>query len=473
MKDTANETCDVRLSLKLSNSANSGSVAKKITSMISNKLGDMFGKVLQLGVHVEMDILSVTHYQVTTTERSGIGFAWMRVEDLTIYNCYWRSGTSLAEYSSFLDDLEKSVRETPLLLHVEPDTSSREQVFIPPFFSRGKASSIIGIVYGDTVELAVTSARTIDTYLLGTCDASIPLRIRGPRDRLPRVLGLRRSYQDSLRRSGNQDSVDARTRFSIARRKLRLTIKHSKEQSWRDLLDTVETNPWGKPYRIVIKKNCDHFTRDTANGREPTIEDPLSPMASPMDWNTVPSSKIQNLFDTFEIGELVLNRSIMKFKASISNNIILLGIHTDEILAEEELTLIFEQQTIFSIFVLELQKYNNEEESVFESITDFNNHDVIKKIKQINNIEKHMDMLSLRNIGIKVVIDKNLINSWDHEEFVQKTKSVETTTTSRPKEKNKVPLKGGDLLTQYFNTGYGLKFGKEVGAISEPSYQNL
>lgn len=38
-------------------------------------------------------------------------------------------------------------------------------------------------------------------------------------------------------------------------------------------------------------------------------------------------------------------------------------------------------------------------------------------MKQINNIEKHMDMLSLRNIDIKVVIDKNLITSW---EFVQK-----------------------------------------------------
>lgn len=61
----------------------------------------------------------------------------------------------------------------------------------------------------------------------------------------------------------------------------------------------VETDPWGKPYRIVIKKNCDYFTRDTANGREPTIEDHQSPMASPMDWNTVPSSKIQNLFDAF------------------------------------------------------------------------------------------------------------------------------------------------------------------------------
>lgn len=77
MKDTANvmmqETCDVRLSSKLSNGANSGSAAKKITSMISNKLADMFGKVLQLGVHVEMDILSVTHYQVTTTESVGFG----------------------------------------------------------------------------------------------------------------------------------------------------------------------------------------------------------------------------------------------------------------------------------------------------------------------------------------------------------------------------------------------------------------
>jgi len=41
---------------------------------------------------------------------SGNGFAWMRLKDLTIFSCYWRPGTTLAEYETILGDLEDSIR---------------------------------------------------------------------------------------------------------------------------------------------------------------------------------------------------------------------------------------------------------------------------------------------------------------------------------------------------------------------------
>lgn len=34
----------------------------------------------------------------------------MRLEGIAIYSCYWRPGTPLAEFSSFLDHLDESVR---------------------------------------------------------------------------------------------------------------------------------------------------------------------------------------------------------------------------------------------------------------------------------------------------------------------------------------------------------------------------
>lgn len=45
---------------------------------------------------------------------------------------------------------------------------------------------------------------------------------------------------------------------------------------------------------------------------------------------------------------------------------------------------------------------------------------VIKIIKQINKIEIPMDLLSLRNTCIRMVIDRKLINICDHVEFVHK-----------------------------------------------------
>ncbi|CAH1736171.1 unnamed protein product [Aphis gossypii] len=53
------ETKDGSLLLELPTSANSGSAAKTITSTISNKLGDTVGKVLQLGVNVEVEVLDL------------------------------------------------------------------------------------------------------------------------------------------------------------------------------------------------------------------------------------------------------------------------------------------------------------------------------------------------------------------------------------------------------------------------------
>lgn len=53
------ETKDGSLLLELPSSTHSGSAAKKITSSISARLGDIMGKVLQLRVHMEVEIFDL------------------------------------------------------------------------------------------------------------------------------------------------------------------------------------------------------------------------------------------------------------------------------------------------------------------------------------------------------------------------------------------------------------------------------
>ncbi|KAL6416583.1 hypothetical protein ACFW04_013336 [Cataglyphis niger] len=45
-----------------------------------------------------------------------------------------------------------------------------------------------------------------------------------------------------------------RQRYRIARKKLRAEINTAKSVAWKELLDVVESDPWGLPYRLVLNK---------------------------------------------------------------------------------------------------------------------------------------------------------------------------------------------------------------------------
>lgn len=38
------------------------------------------------------------------------GYCWMRFQDTTVFSCYWRSGSILQEFATFLSDLEAAIR---------------------------------------------------------------------------------------------------------------------------------------------------------------------------------------------------------------------------------------------------------------------------------------------------------------------------------------------------------------------------
>ena len=76
--------------------------------------------------------------------------------------------------------------------------------------------------------------------------------------------------------------------FSLARRSVQVLIWRSKEKLWRELYGTVDGDPWGKPYRIVMarlggRKPNTVMTREQVGGVIDTLfaTAPLPPLPSP------------------------------------------------------------------------------------------------------------------------------------------------------------------------------------------------
>lgn len=95
------------------------------------------------------------------------------------------------------------------------------------------------------------------------CDASMP-RIKQKPQRSTywwneEISNLRR---ETIRRSrrvarskGNMSRrAEALQEYREARRSLRSAIKRSKAAAWKELLQTLEEDPWGRPYKIVLNK---------------------------------------------------------------------------------------------------------------------------------------------------------------------------------------------------------------------------
>ncbi|XP_060845167.1 uncharacterized protein LOC132924736 [Rhopalosiphum padi] len=229
---------------------------------------------------------------VRGTATSVIDVTWHKGLILSDWRVLESDSLSDHKYVCFGSHVEQQPpqRHEPATVHRAWSVKRRD----PLKFASYVEAHPLNLSCGDTVERAMASAQSLDAYLIEACDASMPKKSLGPRGRLPvhwwsveisdlrkKVLGLRSIYQDSLRRVGLQGSEAARSNFSLARKDLRLSIRLAKDKSWRDLCDQVETDSWGKPYRIIMKKNAKSHTRDAAKGKEDTIADHLFPMAPP------------------------------------------------------------------------------------------------------------------------------------------------------------------------------------------------
>lgn len=91
----------------------------------------------------------------------------------------------------------------------------------------------------------------------------------------------RRRYQRAGRRSiVNRESE--RNAYSTARNEFRNAVKKAQESSWKQLCQMVDTDPWGLPYRLVMKRLG--VRRSIPTEREMAIAEALFPQCQAVQW---------------------------------------------------------------------------------------------------------------------------------------------------------------------------------------------
>jgi len=74
---------------------------------------------------------------------------------------------------------------------------------------------------------------------------------------------LKRAVTRRTRNSGERAATEHLLENLKSRKKaLRTEIAKSKERAWKELLETVENDVWGKPYKLVLRKLQRSFQRN-------------------------------------------------------------------------------------------------------------------------------------------------------------------------------------------------------------------
>jgi len=64
----------------------------------------------------------------------------------------------------------------------------------------------------------------------------------------------RRLWIRSRRRGIAESSIVRREAYVTAKRALRNAIRRAKTASWAELISTIDSDPWGLPYKLVMGK---------------------------------------------------------------------------------------------------------------------------------------------------------------------------------------------------------------------------
>jgi len=98
----------------------------------------------------------------------------------------------------------------------------------------------------------------------------------------------RRIYQKAHRKGETDRARLLKDEYKVTRKELTSAIRASKQKCWVDLCRSVETDPWGLPYKIVTKKITAFPAGLEAKGRERSIAEKLFPAHPRTDWNRIP-----------------------------------------------------------------------------------------------------------------------------------------------------------------------------------------
>lgn len=141
------------------------------------------------------------------------------------------------------------------------------------------------------------AAASFHQYVWRDCDLSMPGRSSVPRHRPAywwneEIAAKRR---DCIRRRGLFQRADAgsgdreqmRVELQRAKKSLRKAIRTSQEKAWKELLNKVEADVWGHPYKIVNKKLNRCQPGAYTKGRELEMAAQLFPKLPATKWNKI------------------------------------------------------------------------------------------------------------------------------------------------------------------------------------------
>jgi len=120
---------------------------------------------------------------------------------------------------------------------------------------------------GRPVEDVDEGAVRLRDILSDLCDASMPRRRIVPSKRCvywwsselaelrQECKRARRRYAHCRRRrDGAQQAAPLQEEYRIAKKALQRAIRATKARAWTELTDSIDSDPWGRPYKIVRKK---------------------------------------------------------------------------------------------------------------------------------------------------------------------------------------------------------------------------
>ncbi|XP_070526364.1 uncharacterized protein [Cardiocondyla obscurior] len=71
-----------------------------------------------------------------------------------------------------------------------------------------------------------------------------------------KAIAYQRTFTRTRRRKrSTQEDIDlAYFAYREARRKLKIAISKAKEDAWKELMDSIDADPWGRPYKVIAGK---------------------------------------------------------------------------------------------------------------------------------------------------------------------------------------------------------------------------
>ncbi|XP_026479806.1 uncharacterized protein LOC113386230 [Ctenocephalides felis] len=295
---------------------------------------------------------------------SNAGFVAASLDGIHLYSCYAPPSLSLPDFVDFLDRLvEDAKRHHPVAIAGDFNawavdwgsrkTNARGKALLEAFnaldvvllnsgdkptFEKGSASSIIDLTFvSNSLVRGICNWEVLDIYTASDHNAII-WEISTDRNirrhaKISKAIGqsvhwwteeissLRKECLKKRRISQRgyslSNSAQLVVEYKQARRQLNKAIKDSKVRCWKELLDEVEENPWGRPYKTVMSRlksqpipspTCPRLLNKivtTLFPRQPN----LNYQVTHVEQNNIPLITLQELMEAcHRVGELKASR---------------------------------------------------------------------------------------------------------------------------------------------------------------------